>query len=312
MRAPRWQGFVLLALGVGLAANSVLGPLLTGWIRYHLGPSLLNQTIGLDAASLFVVAPLSVVAGVLILRGVRFGGLLAVGPGLYTVYMFVQYVVGPDYVRYDGNSQGFFPLHLALFILGATATVGGWASVRPEELPALGRRWQRWLPVLLFGLAGFLYLVMYPANLADAMSGNPSRAEYLENPTMFWTIALLDLGGAAPGAVAAGVGILHRRPWARVAAYAVIGWYALVSVSVAAMAVTMLVKGDESASLPGTAAFCVFAALLCTVAIVLYRTAYARGGGEPAIELEAPTGLSLGRRRAQEPDIPGGEATRSW
>lgn len=89
----------LIAIGMGLAIVSLLGPLLTGIIDYHISETLRNQTIGLDAVSLLVVAPLSLMAALLVLRRHVAGSALAVGVGAYTSYMFVQYILGPEYER---------------------------------------------------------------------------------------------------------------------------------------------------------------------------------------------------------------------
>jgi hypothetical protein len=58
-QAPLAAGLVGIALG--LAAVALLGPLATGLVSYRVSETLRDQTIGLDAVSLFVVAPLSVV-----------------------------------------------------------------------------------------------------------------------------------------------------------------------------------------------------------------------------------------------------------
>jgi hypothetical protein len=47
---------------------------------------------------------------------------------------------------------------------------------------------------------------------------------------------------------AAAVGAITAKPWADRAVHAVLGWYALVPPSVAAMAVVMLVRDDPHAS----------------------------------------------------------------
>lgn len=131
------------------------------------------------------------------------------------------------------------------------------------------------------------------------MSDTPTRAEYLENPTMFWTIALLDLGCAGLGSFIAAIGMLRRQPWARIAAYAILDWYAFVSIAVAAMAITMLVKDDESASLPGTIAFSAFATVFSALAVALYRTALAKPSrAQPEVETAASFRLRLRHRRA--------------
>jgi hypothetical protein len=56
----------LFALAAGLAVVAVLGPLVTGVIDHHVGESLRNLTIGLDALSLVGVAP--IVAYVALMR----------------------------------------------------------------------------------------------------------------------------------------------------------------------------------------------------------------------------------------------------
>lgn len=188
MPGARILGGALFALALGLAVNSLLGPNFLAVIDYHLGETLLNQTRGLEFASLFVVAPLAVIAGVLAWRGHRSAPLLAIGPGAYTVYMYVQYIGGQDYARDPGNAQRFFPFHLALLVLGGFIAVLGWNSHTPSAMPAMSRRATRVHAAIMFALAGILLFVMYPPTLADAFREQPTRAEYLDDPAMFWMI----------------------------------------------------------------------------------------------------------------------------
>jgi hypothetical protein len=55
-------------LGLALAANSVLGPLVKGVIDYRFGRSMINQAIGLDAVALLIGTPLALVASWLTYR----------------------------------------------------------------------------------------------------------------------------------------------------------------------------------------------------------------------------------------------------
>ena len=89
--AHRWLGIAATTLGAGLIVNSVLGPLLADSIDYPV--SMRNQAIGLEAVSLFLVAPLCIFAGVLLVRGHAAGPVLALGPAAYTAYLFLQYVI---------------------------------------------------------------------------------------------------------------------------------------------------------------------------------------------------------------------------
>lgn len=61
MSGPRLLGAALLALAAGLAANSLAGPLWLDVIDYRYGRSMTSQGIGLDAAVLVLVVPMSVV-----------------------------------------------------------------------------------------------------------------------------------------------------------------------------------------------------------------------------------------------------------
>ncbi|MDD9205726.1 hypothetical protein PU560_04495 [Georgenia sp. 10Sc9-8] len=65
-------------------------------MTYPFTETVLNETLGLEAVTLVLVAPLAVVTGAMTLRGHRAGPLLALGPAAYAAYMLVQYVVGPQ------------------------------------------------------------------------------------------------------------------------------------------------------------------------------------------------------------------------
>src|SRR3954451_13769148 len=64
-----WPGMGVTAIGVGLIVLAGLGPLLSGVVDYRVTETLRDQTIGLDAVSLLVVAPLCFAAARLLRRG---------------------------------------------------------------------------------------------------------------------------------------------------------------------------------------------------------------------------------------------------
>jgi hypothetical protein len=237
----------LAAIGIGLAAVALLGPFATGLIDYHVTESLRNQTVGLDAVSLLVVAPLSVTAALLVLRRHVAGAALALGIGAYTTYMFVQYIVGPEYERLPGNNELLFPLYLVLFTLGWIVGLVAWNGVDTTRLPCLGRR-DRLVGKLLLPVLAFLAFFRYVPALADWMSASPEDPGYLAGPTFSWAIAMLDLGVFLPVTVAACIGLVRGTPWAHKALYAVVGWFALVGPAVAGMAIMMYVNDDPNAS----------------------------------------------------------------
>ena len=265
----------LVALALGLALVSLLGPLVTGLVEYHVTETLLNQTIGLDAVSLLVVAPLAVLTAVLVARDHVAGPVLAIALGAYTTYMFLQYILGPDYLGLPGNNQILFPLYLALFTGGWAIALAGWNAADLERLPRSPRR-DRVVGRFVLPALAFLVFFRYVPALADTMSADPQGAEYLAGPTFFWAIAMLDLGVFLPATVVACVGLARGAPWAHKALYAVVGWFALVGPAVAGMALTMYVNDDPNASGAGVVFMTALGLAFAVVAVVLLRPLFAR------------------------------------
>jgi hypothetical protein len=266
LRFPRWFAVGLLALGALLVGNTLLGPLVTGAITYPFSETVLNETLGLEAVSLIVVAPLSAVAGVLALRGRPLGAVLALGPTSYTAYMFVQYVAGPGYLTYASSLL----LHVALFSLASALFIRAWTLASPAALPTMSQKADRRWAVVLLGMSAFVISRWIEA-LAKMADGAPLADAYLQDPGMYWSIFLLDLGIIVPSLVVSGLALWHGREWAHTALYALVGWFLLVPPSVTAMAITKIIKGDPHANPADTVVLGVTTLVFVAVAIVLYR-----------------------------------------
>ncbi|MFJ3310700.1 hypothetical protein ACIPSA_48700 [Streptomyces sp. NPDC086549] len=268
----------LLVLAALLVAGTLLGPVGFTAIRYPIPGhgALMSQLVALDVFSVAVVAPVAVCAAVLVLRRHPLGGVLALAPSVYTAYMVPQYVLGPQYLRYDGNSEAFFPLELALFVLGWTTALLAWQQINPATWTPPGRR-ERLTGGVLIPLLAIVTCTRYVPAILDAAGTHPSAADYQEGPGYFWTIALLDLGVGLPAAIAAIAGMRHGRPWARKVAMALSGWLALIGPAVAAMAISAWLRNVPNASAGQaagmTALGLLFAALGLTLLTAVWPTA---------------------------------------
>lgn len=272
----RTLSYLLGLVAVGLAANSILGPLATGVIRYRFSETLINQGIGLDAVALLAAVPVAVVAAVLVRRRHPLGPLLAFVPGAFAVYMAPQYVVGPEYLELAGNNERFFLFHLALFIAGVAVVVLAAVAGRTTAILPASERSDRRRSLVMAAVSAFILAGRWLPGLIGLTGGEPAMADYLENPTSYMLIGVLDLGLVVPAAILAAIGLRRHAEWARLLAYGVIGWFALVPAAVAAMAVTMVWRNDPAASTP-LAVFFVAAALVFTAgAAALYRPVLAR------------------------------------
>ncbi len=274
--ADRWLGAALIVLGLGVTAVALLGPLVTGVIEYHVSTGAVNQVAGGDVAGLALVAPLSVLAGVLVLRRLRAGAVLAIGPAAYVAYTATQLALGGDVTRYPGNSERFFPLFLGLLVLATGVAIRAWSTIDVERLPVTSRRLDRVVGWFALVVAVFLTVGLHLPGLLDAWQAQPSAPEYLADPAVFWLVKLMDLGLVVPALVAVGWGTLRRASWARQAIYGAIGWMAMLGTAVAGMAIVMQATGDPAATTANTIAFTLFALAGLVLATLVYRPLLSR------------------------------------
>ncbi|MGH3656497.1 MAG: hypothetical protein ACRDUA_07545, partial [Micromonosporaceae bacterium] len=186
-------------------------------------------------------------------------------------YMSVQYVLGPGY----GYYAPVVPLQLAIFSLGGTMAIWSWNAVSVRRLPPLSRQTERRHGVVLLGVAGFV-LVRYAGAIAGFFTGTPIATAYAETRTFYWSIFLLDLGVVVPATVVAAIALFSGAPFAGTALYAVVGWFALVPPSVAAMAVTMLVNDDPYGSVWQVVTLSAASLLFLWWAVQVYRPLFGR------------------------------------
>ncbi|QIX26724.1 hypothetical protein ncot_08995 [Nocardioides sp. JQ2195] len=265
---PRAYGVLLLVLATGLFANAVLGPLALRVLTYPVTETVTNQLIGMELVTILLVVPWTVWAAVGALRGSRLSPLLGFAPSAYAAYMLVQYVLGPEYAHYSVAVLA----HLAGFVLAAALAWWSWHLSVHAVLPQRTAARDRLAGVLLLCVAAMVAL-RYTGALAGSVTEASLPAEFMEERTFFWSILLLDLGVVVPLTVASAIALLRGAAVGSRALHAVVGWFALVPPSVAAMALVMVLKGDENASLPTTLLLGVVSVALGAVAWRMFLAA---------------------------------------
>lgn len=273
-----WLAAGLILLGIGAALVAVLGPLVAGVIEYHASEGAVNQIVGGDVAGLVLVAPVSIIAGVLVWRGHLAGPVLALGTAVYGLYMYSQLALGNDISLYPGNSERFFLLYLGMFVLAGAIAIASWKAIGASELPAIPKRLDRFFGWFVLVIAFFLVVGLHLPGLVDAWANQPTSSEYLADPVVFWLVKFMDLALVVPALAAVGIGVLRGAAWVEKAKYAAAGWVALLGSSVAGMAIVMQVTGDPAATLGNTLVFSVFAGIALVSAFLVYRPLF-RGHG---------------------------------
>jgi hypothetical protein len=263
---PAAYAYALLTLAAALFLNSVLGPLGLGVVSYPITETAENQLIGLELVTVFLVVPWASIAAVKALRGHPAAPLLGFAPSAYAAYMFVQYVLGPEYSRYSLAALA----HLGIFALAGGSMLWSWSLARGLPLPPMSAARRVRDGALLFALAAFV-LLRYVGAFAGAVHGSAIEGEFAEERSFFWSIVLLDLGVVVPCTIGAALLVMVGAASAQRACYAVIGWFALVPPSVAAMAAVMWVRDDPHASMPTLVMLAAAAAVFGAVALRTFQ-----------------------------------------
>ena len=137
MAHNRLAGAASMALGFGIAVNALLGPLVFGVIKLRNPPTWKSAPRRGDHVTV-IAAPLAFAGGILWWRGNALAPFIAIGPAGFALYNYVQFVLVPDYSRYAGNNECFFPLYLTLVILAWALIWRAWHALGRGEL----RRWE--------------------------------------------------------------------------------------------------------------------------------------------------------------------------
>ena len=269
LQSAHWLSLALVLLALGIATSSILGPFGLGLMRYRTSHTTLNQLIGSDAATLLVVAPLTLAAAALTARRRPVGPLLALGVGMYALYTYAQIIIGQEYLRLPGNVERFFPLLLTVFLAAEAVVVLAWRLAPPTPRPSL--RLERTAAVVLLLVAAFLVFGQHLGPILTAWRDPAALTEYASSPTPFWMVKLMDLGIIVPAAVATAVGLLKGAAWARRATYVLLTGYMCLAIAVAGMALTMYANADPDASLGLVVGFVAFALAFVTLTVFFYR-----------------------------------------
>jgi hypothetical protein len=238
----RAEGAASILLGVGIAANAILGPLVLGIIRIRESANMENQLLGGELTSLFVATPMAVIAGVLWWRGHALAPFVAMGPSGFGLYTYVQFVLVPDYSRYAGNNERYFPLYVVLVLLSWVLLWRAWRQLSVSSISAPGRRL-----AIATGTAivtvNAAFALAWTASIAAQVNGPPT-VDYVEHPTAFWLIRLMDLGFVIPIGLVTGIRLLRSSINTAPTASAFVGVELLLACAVAGMAIRMSIRGD--------------------------------------------------------------------
>jgi MFS family permease len=272
MQRQRTAASLSFVLAASIVVAAILGPLVTGVIRFHLPDSLIVQYEGGEVVTLVVAVPLLIVAGILWRRGERLAPALAFGPATYTAYTFVTAIAGQEYGRYEGNSERAFFLYAGLIALGSAVAVLAVADLlrQPASIPPDRLRN---VTAGIFLLIAAFFALAWIAQVVQVYRGVEST-EYRQGPTLFWLIKMLDLGFLVPALGTIGIGLLRKSVLAARLSYGMVIYAVCMAGAILGMGIAMWIEDDPAASIgmiaflaPVTAGLAIVAARM----LVAYR-----------------------------------------
>ncbi len=242
-RTSEAAGAVLaLVLSVLLLTATVLGPLVTDRVRFHMSSDALVQYIGGEIVTLLVAVVLmaSVPAWWL---GHHWPSAIAVGAAAYVTYTYATVVAGQDYDRYPGNVEKAFLLYVAITAAAVALLVTSFRALMAAGDLSGPRQLTGWVLIAIGAIVALLWL----GQLAGFYRTGPTQ-EYQTATALFWLIKYLDLGFVIPLAII--TGLLQRTPstGTDAAAVAMLGFLTWLLAALFFMAVEMLRRGTPGAS----------------------------------------------------------------
>ena len=230
-----------------VATISLLGPLGLGILQYRTSASGVNQTIGVDAVDLFLMVPVLVLGGALLLLrrpGAKY--LLILAP-LTLFSLALEAGVGQEWNLYPGNVERFAWLFIVETVVALVLLVGTLPMFSERDAPEFAKRGLR-LYIAFVTLLLVLFAVLWLQELIEvSTTGNTASGSYANAPGAFWTVRFMDLGITIPLGFL-GMYLLLTKPRR---AYALVllffGFFVTMGTSVTAMATVMLLNHDPEA-----------------------------------------------------------------
>lgn len=291
MDRQRLSAIVSFVVALGILIAGVLGPLVTGMIRFRLPDAAVNQYVGGEIVTMFIAAPALIAAGVLWLRNHRLAPVIAIGPAAYTVYTFITAIVGQEYGRYDGNVENAFFLYAGLVLGGWLLVVLAGLDLLMANVPTMPDGLRNVTAGVFLVIAAFFALA-WVGQIAQVYGGERSDA-YLESPTLFWLIKLMDLGFLLPLFATTGVAMLRGQRLATTLAYGMVSYAVCMAAAVLGMAIAMVLRDDPAASVAMIAFLAPVALLLAFLTWRLLAN-YAHGGKGDMVHREPPVPIGRG------------------
>jgi hypothetical protein len=234
---------------------AVMGPMFAGAIKYKTGDIVNNQLIGQDAVNLFIISPLMIIAGILLIMKNPFSKYLLIATPLFLLYYALSYTIGFEWSScvYTGNSEKYF-FHFLFIIIAALIILIYSIHVFPKNVKPTFQKKGLTIYSVLCSVFLILFAMMWVKEVFEVMKTGTSRG-YDIAPTTFWLVRAFDLGFSIPlGFIS--IYLLWSKPRESFPMQMMFfGFFITMALAVNAMGIMMLVKKDPTFSMENLVVF---------------------------------------------------------
>jgi hypothetical protein len=237
-----WAGIVLIYL-------AVMGPLITGAIKYKTADDINNQLIGQDLVNMVVLASTLIAGGVLLLRRKNAAKYLLIATPLFLIYYALSYTVGWEWSssQYSGNNEKYF-FYFMFILISALLIMLYCLSVFPRNVISTFKKGPLIIYSILFVLFLLIFAGMWIKEVIEVIRTGTTRA-YDIAPTAFWLVRVFDLGFSIPLGLLSVYLLWTRASRAYPLIYLFYGFFFTQILAVNAMGWMMFVKHDPAFAL---------------------------------------------------------------
>lgn len=223
-------------------------------------PNWAAQAIGQDWVDLVLAVPWQIISGVFALRGSRRALLVLAGGLLFVLYEFVIYAFSLQFNR-------LFLLYCATLGVSFFTLIGVGVRLFRDEMRSSARRPPQRLAGTFLIAVAVIFSALWLADIVPALVQGTAPKSIAEAGTATNPVYVMDLSIVLPLHFIGGVALVRGRPLGYLLGPVLLGFGALMALSIAGMMLVMRARGIE-ASLGVAAAMALVA---CASAAVLVQ-----------------------------------------
>jgi len=242
-------GLMTVAAGIILIYLAVMGPLISGAIKYRTPEVINNQLIGQDLVNLAVLAPVLIIGGILLWLRKNTAKYLLIATPLFLIYYTLSYTIGWEWSvpQYSGNNEKWF--FCFLFVLIAALVILMYSlAVFPKNVTSTFKKTPLTIYSSLFVLLLLIFAVMWIKEVVEVIRTGTTRG-YDIAPTAFWLVRVFDLGFSIPLGLVSVYLLWTRAPRAYPVIFLFYGFFFTQILAVNAMGWMMFLRHDPTFSL---------------------------------------------------------------